>query len=57
MPFEKFEVLTTREELLSFFHSTFPDSVGLMGEEQLVQSFFKNPRGSLMSIKVLLEFY
>jgi hypothetical protein len=52
MPSEKFDVLSTRDEVLEFFHSTFPDSVALLGEDALVRSILDNPHGSLMSIKV-----
>ncbi|KAJ1656588.1 kynurenine 3-monooxygenase, mitochondrial precursor [Dispira simplex] len=51
MPFEKFGQLTTREELLTFFDCYFPDAVPLIGEDRLVTDYFRNPKGSLMSVK------
>lgn len=52
MPFDKFETVDTPEKLVDFFKQTFPDSIPLMGEKELVRCYFENPRGSLQSIKV-----
>lgn len=51
MPFQNFNEIKTEAELISFFKSTFPDALDLIGTESLVESFFKNTRGSLVSIK------
>jgi kynurenine 3-monooxygenase len=37
--------------LISFFEDTFPDALKLMGRELLVKEYFKNPKGSLISVK------
>lgn len=52
MPFNMFEEIDTKERVLDFFHKEFKDSVPLLGEEKLVDEYFSNPRGSLISIKV-----
>lgn len=51
MPFEIFESLTTREKLLEFFQDKFPDALKLMGEDALVETFFKLKPLNLVSIK------
>ncbi len=52
MPFEKFEKVKQSEALVvEFFRDNFPDALDLMGERLLVETFFKNPIGSLMSVK------
>lgn len=38
-------------DLISFFENTFPDALKLMGRELLVKEYFKNPKGSLISVK------
>lgn len=52
MPHEKFESLQTESQLIKFFEETFADAVVLMGLDMLVKEYFKNPKGSLVSIKV-----
>ena len=51
MPFKVFESIETEEELLSFFMKHFPDSIEKIGSERLVEDYFKNPTGSLVSVK------
>ncbi|KAJ3412145.1 hypothetical protein HDV05_001183 [Chytridiales sp. JEL 0842] len=51
MPWEKFDSITNEKELLEFFEKTFPDSVPLIGKELLVEDYFKNPKGALVSVK------
>ncbi|XP_066150173.1 kynurenine 3-monooxygenase isoform X2 [Euwallacea fornicatus] len=51
MPFKNFDAITNAEELLSFFKTTFPDAVPLMGEDTLKESYFKTPPQPLVSIK------
>lgn len=51
MPWSKFDAIKTKEDLLAFFESTFPDSMDLIGRELLVADYFKNPKGPLMSVK------
>lgn len=52
MPFPVFESLDTKERLLDFFASYYPDSIPLIGEERLALDFFKSKPSSLISIKV-----
>jgi kynurenine 3-monooxygenase len=52
LPFEgedSFEQLSTRELVLEFFGSRFPDAIALMPD--LVDNFFSNPIGSMVTIK------
>ena len=51
MPFKMFDNIKTKENLLSVFMKHFPDSIEKIGEARLVEDYFKNPTGSLMSIK------
>ncbi|XP_066248360.1 kynurenine 3-monooxygenase [Euwallacea similis] len=51
MPFKNFDAITNAEELLSFFKTTFPDAIPLMGEDTLKDFYFKTPPQSLVSIK------
>lgn len=51
MPFKVFETIETEEDLLAFFMKHFPDSINKIGAERLVKDFFKNPTGSMVSIK------
>ena len=55
MPWDKFEAIKTKEDLLSFFEATFPDSLPVMGKDLLIGEYFKNPKGSLISIKVRIR--
>ncbi|XP_022794626.1 kynurenine 3-monooxygenase-like [Stylophora pistillata] len=51
MPYENFETLETKEDFLSFFNAVFPDFVQLMGEERILEDFFKNPVWHTVSVK------
>ena len=57
MPFENFDVIKTEGNLVEFFKKYFPDSIPLIGEERLKEEYFRNPKGSLMSVKVVHRFY
>ena len=51
-PFEgepSFASLDTKEKLLAFFHTTFPDALPLI--PALEEDFFKNPASSLVTVK------
>lgn len=52
MPFEMFERIDSKEKLLDFFSEHFNDAIPLIGKDRLVSEYFRNPRGSLISIKV-----
>ncbi|CAG8630533.1 4960_t:CDS:2 [Paraglomus brasilianum] len=51
MPFEEFEAIKTENDLMSFFQKHFPDSIPLMGAQNLKEEYFRNPKGPMMSIK------
>ena len=51
MPFSGFNAIVTKQDLVSFFEENFPDALSLIGKELLVTDYFKNPKGSLISIK------
>ena len=51
MPKESFDKIKTEEDVLAFFNKHFPDSIDKIGADSLVDDFFKNPTGSLVSIK------
>lgn len=52
LPFEgegSFSDLTTREDVIEFFKSSFPDAVSLM--PRLADNYFANPTGAMVTIK------
>lgn len=51
MPFEKFEALITRQQLLAFFEDVFTDGLELLGREELCDAFFQIKPSHLVSIK------
>ncbi|NP_001034500.1 kynurenine 3-monooxygenase [Tribolium castaneum] len=51
MPFGKFESLRNAAELKDFYYKTFPDAVPLIGEDLLVNDFFKVKPSALVSVK------
>ncbi|KAI9476320.1 MAG: hypothetical protein EXX96DRAFT_610133 [Benjaminiella poitrasii] len=51
MPFKMFEDIKTEEQLMDFFREHFDDSIPLIGESCLKTDFFRNPRGSLVTVK------
>ncbi|KAI9325396.1 hypothetical protein BDR26DRAFT_913089 [Obelidium mucronatum] len=51
MPWSNFDAIKTPEQLVAFFEAKFPDSIPLIGKELLIKDYFKNPKGSLMTIK------
>ncbi|KAM5164510.1 kynurenine 3-monooxygenase [Mantella aurantiaca] len=51
MPFEDFEKLRTEDQVLYFFKTYFPDSVDLIGEDNLKKDFFLLPPQALISVK------
>jgi kynurenine 3-monooxygenase len=52
MPWSKFDVIKDDKSLLAFFEETFPDAVKLIGKDLLVKDYMRNPKGSLMTVKV-----
>ncbi|KAJ3384962.1 kynurenine 3-monooxygenase, mitochondrial precursor [Lobulomyces angularis] len=51
MPWEKFENIKTKDDLLAFFEENFPDCIPLMGKDLLFGEYFKNPQGKLLTVK------
>jgi len=51
MPFENFDSFKTKEDVMNFFTAIFPDFVQLMGEERILEDFFKNPVLPMVSVK------
>jgi kynurenine 3-monooxygenase len=51
MPFMFFDQLSSKENVEAFFGAYFPDSIEKLGMKNLLQDFFKNPLGTLISIK------
>lgn len=56
MPYTTFNSIETDEDLLAFFLQYFQDSVSLIGPDKLVEEYFTNPVGKLMSIKCTPHF-
>ena len=56
MPFANFDMIRNENDLLRFFDEYFADAVALMGKDLLVNEYFKNPKGSLIMIRVMFEF-
>lgn len=54
MPFSMFDELNTRPLVIDFFKKQFNDAIPLIGENRLLDEYFSNPRGALISIKVKL---
>ena len=53
MPFEKFEQLTTPENLINFFESHYPDALPLIGKQRLIKDYFATKPSGLISVKVI----
>lgn len=51
MPFLIFGQLSTKEKVLEFFRETFPDSISLIGENELFEMFSEHKPSTLVSIK------
>ncbi|XP_066091357.1 LOW QUALITY PROTEIN: kynurenine 3-monooxygenase [Saccopteryx bilineata] len=51
MPFEEFEKIGTSRAVLDFFHTYFPDSIPLIGEQALTRDFFLLPAQPMISVK------
>jgi kynurenine 3-monooxygenase len=51
MPFEKFDEIKTTDQIMSFFEKEFPDFIPLIGQENLVNDYLRNPVGPLLSVK------
>lgn len=51
MPFDWFDSMKTPELLISFFGKYFPDSLDLIGRDNLIRDFFSTAPSSLISVK------
>ncbi|CAL1715917.1 unnamed protein product [Somion occarium] len=50
-PTEEFDRLKSPEVILSWFKTQFPDALSIIGEDSLLNSFRRNPRSPLITIK------
>ncbi|XP_048586766.1 kynurenine 3-monooxygenase isoform X2 [Nematostella vectensis] len=50
-PYEHFERINTKEDVLGFFNSEFPDFMDHLEEDHLLREYFGNPVGSMVTIK------
>ncbi|KAK7691164.1 hypothetical protein QCA50_006267 [Cerrena zonata] len=50
-PTEEFDRLTSPDVILSWFKAEFPDALKMIGESSLLNSFKRNPRSPLITIK------
>jgi kynurenine 3-monooxygenase len=51
MPFDLFDTIKTKDDIIAFFQREFPDSIPLFGQERLLETYRANPVGSLISVK------
>ncbi|KAI9594568.1 hypothetical protein BDF19DRAFT_444066 [Syncephalis fuscata] len=51
MPQEKFDAICNQQQLIQFFQQEFPDAYELIGRDSLCEEYFRNPLGSLVSVK------
>lgn len=51
MPFANFEKITDQWQLLEFFKTYFPDSIDLIGRDELINTFFNNKPSSLVTVR------
>ncbi|KAK7104329.1 kynurenine 3-monooxygenase-like [Littorina saxatilis] len=51
MPFDMFESIHTEEDLMQFFTDTFPDSIPLLGEDNLKKAFFAIKALPMVTVK------
>ncbi|KAG9286583.1 hypothetical protein G9A89_005351 [Geosiphon pyriformis] len=51
MPHINFDEIKTEQDLLRFFEKYYPDTITLIGPENLKEAYFRNPKGALMSVK------
>ncbi|XP_015794454.1 kynurenine 3-monooxygenase isoform X2 [Tetranychus urticae] len=51
MPFRQFKAIKTPEKLIDFFTTYFPDSIPLIGRENLIKTFFDVGPSPLISVK------
>ncbi len=56
MPFLTFENIRNEFELLTFFEEHFPDSLDILGRDNLTKEFFSNPTGQVISVKCYPHF-
>ena len=56
-PTSEFDKLSGPEAIIPWFKQYFPDALRLIGEESVLESFAKNPRSPLITIKVGLYPY
>jgi kynurenine 3-monooxygenase len=57
MPFDMFENVSSKQKLIAFFQENFNDAIPLIGEDRLVDDYFSNPRGALITVKTSPHHY
>lgn len=57
MPFAQFAKITNRRDLLEFFGENFADALPLIGQRNLIQTYFNSEPQPLVSIKVPIAVY
>ncbi|KAL0964270.1 hypothetical protein UPYG_G00321560 [Umbra pygmaea] len=51
MPFDKFEKITTGNQVIDFFQEYFPDAIQLIGVDALKRDYFRLPAQAMVSVK------
>lgn len=57
MPFDMFENVSSKQKLITFFRENFNDAIPLIGEDRLLDDYFSNPRGALITVKTSPHHY
>lgn len=52
MPLGMFDSIITKEDLISFLDKNFKDFLKLAGEDIVINDYFNNPKGNLVSSQV-----
>ncbi|XP_065655963.1 kynurenine 3-monooxygenase [Hydra vulgaris] len=51
MPLDKFDCITSEQDIINFFEQEFPDSIPLIGRQKLIDDYKKNPVGDTICVK------
>lgn len=51
MPFERFNRILNRDDLMNFFNTNFPDAIDLIGRERLIKDYFSSKPLHLVGVK------
>lgn len=55
MPFQQFEAIKNDQDLLKFFRRHFEDALPLIGERNLIDTYFSSKPQPLIAVKVILQ--